>query len=215
MRYVYFYRIYERIWHWLQAITICGLLLTGLEIHLPDRLGIFGFAGAISIHNVLGFILAGNAVLSLFYHLSTGEIRQFLPQPRDFVSMAVRQAMYYIRGIFRNEPHPLARSPLQKLNPLQKITYLIILNVLLPLQMISGLLIWGAQRWATTVDSIGGLPTLALVHTLVAWLFAAFLIMHIYLTTTGATPLAHVRAMVTGWDKLEEDHVEEQELQRA
>jgi Ni/Fe-hydrogenase b-type cytochrome subunit len=215
MKYVYFYKVYERIWHWIQALAIVGLLLTGLEIHLPDHLRIFGFASAISIHNVLGFVLAGNALLALFYHLATGEIRQFVPKPQNFVATAVRQAKYYIGGIFRNEPHPMERTPQAKLNPLQKITYLIILNVLLPLQVISGLLIWGAQSWTTAVDSVGGLPMLAKIHTLTAWLFAAFLIMHIYLTTTGATPLAHIRAMVSGWDKVEEDHVEEREIQRA
>jgi thiosulfate reductase cytochrome b subunit len=83
----------------------------------------------------------------------------------------------------------------------------VILNVLLPLQMFSGLLMWGAQSWPDAVRAIGGLPTLARVHTLGAWLFAAFLIAHVYLTTTGPTPLAMIRAMIVGWDESEETYV--------
>jgi thiosulfate reductase cytochrome b subunit len=203
---VYLYSLYERAWHWLQAVTTIALLLTGAEMHWPGTLRLLGFSRTVSVHNVLGFVLLGNAFLALFYHLATGEIRQYLPEPRDFVTLAVKQARYYLVGIFRREPHPFQRGPHRKLNPLQEVTYLVILNVLLPLQMLSGLLMWGAQSWPDAVRAIGGLPTLAKVHTLGAWLFAAFLIAHVYLTTTGPTPLAMIRAMIVGWDESEETH---------
>jgi len=44
---------------------------------------------------------------------------------------------------------------------------------------------------------------LALVHTLVAWTFATFIVMHIYLTTTGHTPTAGIKSMIVGWDEIE------------
>jgi thiosulfate reductase cytochrome b subunit len=50
---------------------------------------------------------------------------------------------------------------------------------------------------------LGGLTYLAPVHTMVSWLLASFIVGHVYLTTTGATPLASIRAMMTGWDGLE------------
>lgn len=205
MKQVYFYKLYERLWHWIQALAILGLLSTGLTIHFPSLCQL-GFVHAVTIHNLLGFILVGNAFLALFYHLTTGQIRQYLPQPRDFTTQAVQQATYYLRGIFRNEPHPFQRSPLARLNPLQQITYLAILNLLLPLQVLTGLALWGAQRWPGVIDALGGLPILAALHTLIAWLFAAFLIGHIYLTTTGPTPLSNLRAMIVGWDRIEENH---------
>ena len=207
MRRVYLYTVYERCWHWLQAAATIGLLITGVELHWPGSIRMLGFPLAVSVHEVLGFILLGNAFLALFYHLTTGEIRQYLPEPRDFFTLAVKQARYYLQGIFRGEPHPIQRDPHRKLNPLQEVTYLMILNVLLPLQMFSGLLMWGTQQWPAAVEAIGGLPTLAKVHTLGAWLFAAFLIAHVYLTTTGSTPLALTRAMIVGWDQIEDDHV--------
>lgn len=205
---VYLYSLYERIWHWLQAATMIALLITGAEMHWPGALQWLGFARAVSVHNVLGFVLLGNAFLALFYHLATGEIRQYLPEPRDFLTLAVKQARYYLVGIFRREPHPFQRVPGRKLNPLQEITYLATLNILLPLQVVTGVLMWGTERWPGTVEAVGGLPALAGVHTLVAWLFTAFLIAHVYLTTTGPTPLALVRAMVVGWEEGEENHVD-------
>ncbi len=84
-------------------------------------------------------------------------------------------------------------------------TYLAILNILLPLQVLTGVMIWGAERWPQMAEDIGGLSFVAPLHALVAWLFAAFLIMHIYLTTTGHTTLANMKAMVTGWEDVAAD----------
>ncbi len=62
---------------------------------------------------------------------------------------------------------------------------------------------WGVLRWPEIVARMGGLPWLAPFHTLIAWLFAAFLVLHIYLTTTGHTPTANLKAMTIGWDEVE------------
>ncbi len=200
---VYIYSLYERFWHWLQAIAIIGLIFTGLIIHAPDVFGIVSFASAVYVHNALAFILLVNAFLAVFYNVSSGAIRRFIPQPHGFFSQAMEQAMYYIKGIFRNEPHPFEKNPEVRLNPLQKITYLVILNVLLPLQIITGILIWGAQHFPQFLQEIGGLSLLVPMHSLIAWFFAAFLIAHIYLTTTGYTPMAAIKAMIVGWEDIE------------
>ncbi len=89
------------------------------------------------------------------------------------------------------------------MNPLQQMTYFGLLNVLLPLQIITGALMWGVQRWPETAMRLGGLPGLAPFHTLIAWLFASFIVMHVYLTTTGHTVTANIRAMIMGWDEVE------------
>ncbi len=200
---VHMYDAYERLWHWLQASAILLLIFTGLIIHKPHFFGMFSFPYVVNVHNVLGFILLTNAALSLFYHLASGEIRQYLPEPKGFVARSLAQAMYYSRGIFAGKPHPLEKTKANKLNPLQQITYLAILNILLPAQIITGVLIWGLQRWPDIAAELGGLPVLATVHTLVAWAFAAFIVMHIYLTTTGHKPMAGIKSMITGWDDVE------------
>ena len=62
---------------------------------------------------------------------------------------------------------------------------------------------WGAQHWPDLALRLGGLPLLAPVHSLIAWLLATFVVLHVYLTTTGHTPLASIQAMMNGWDMLE------------
>jgi len=200
----YIYDAYERLWHWLQAISIILLLVTGLIIHKPHIFGIFSFSYMVQVHNVVGFILLINAALSLFYHLASGEIRQYLPEPKGFIGRSITQAMYYSKGIFEGKPHPIEKTHDNKLNPLQQVTYLAILNLLLPAQIITGTLIWGAQKWPEIAQLFGGLPLLAPTHTLLAWAFGAFIVMHVYLTTTGHTPTAGIKAMIEGWDEVED-----------
>lgn len=205
---VYMYEAYERFWHWLQMVAIVILLFTGLIIHRPDLFGAFSFPHVVTVHNVLAALLVLNAALSLFYHLASGKIRQFIPRPYGFFDGAILQAKYYLQGIFKGEPHPFEKRPDQKMNPLQQATYFGLLNVLLPLQVLTGLLMWGAQKWPQLTNGLGGLPFLAPLHTLVAWTFAAFIVGHVYLTTTGVTPLESIRGMITGWEEVEvhEEH---------
>jgi len=205
---VYMYQAYERFWHWLQTVTIILLLFTGLVIHRPDLFGIFAFRYMVTVHNVLAAILVINAGLSLFWHVVGGEIKQYIPRPYGFFDQAIVQTKYYLRGIFRDEPHPFEKTRDHHLNPLQQITYFGILNVLLPLQIVTGALMWGVQQWPRYAQALGGLPFLAPFHSLVAWLFATFIVGHVYLTTTGHEPLAGIRSMITGWDEVEVNGVE-------
>jgi thiosulfate reductase cytochrome b subunit len=207
---VYMYAVYERFWHWLQTSTILLLLVTGLIIHRPDLFGFFNFKYMVVVHNVVAAILVINAGLALFYHLASGEIKQYIPRPYGFFDQAIVQAKFYLTGIFKREPHPFEKTPQKKLNPLQQITYFGILNVLLPLQVITGALMWGAQEWPQIANMLGGLPFLAPFHSLVAWLFAAFIIAHVYLTTTGHEPLANMKAMMLGWDEVEDGTAHEE-----
>lgn len=98
---VYMYSVYERLWHWLQTMTIFLLLGTGLVIHAPDVLGFASFRWIVAVHNVVAAVLLVNAVLAVFYHVASGEIRQFIPRPRGFFDRAIAQSIYYVRGIFK------------------------------------------------------------------------------------------------------------------
>ena len=202
-RRVKLYDAYDRIWHWLQAGSILMLLFTGLIIHKPHFFGMFSFAYVVQVHNVLGFILLINAALALFYTVASGTIKRFFPDPESFFARTFEQAMFYTRGIFAGEEHPMQKTPRNRLNPLQQVTYLAIINILLPAQVITGFLMWGMQYWPQLAASLGGLPVLAPLHTFLAWAFATFIVMHIYLTTTGETPLSGIKSMVTGWEDVE------------
>ncbi|OGQ97020.1 MAG: hypothetical protein A2284_01550 [Deltaproteobacteria bacterium RIFOXYA12_FULL_61_11] len=194
------YTAYERFWHWFQATIIGFLLFTGGVMHWPTLLGDRAFEVSVPLHKTFGLILIANALFGLLHHLVSGAIRHYLlGPPADYFSQAVAQARYYVSGIFRGAPHPFERNPQARLNPLQKLTYLIILNVLLPLQIGTGIAMMLVQgrSWADLPDWLDrGILTGA--HLFGSWLFLVFVLLHVYLTTTGETVFGHLRAMLTG-----------------
>lgn len=200
---VYLYRVYERVWHWLMAISIIALMLTGLQVEFASARSILPLPLAVMIHNFFAIVLTANAFLSLFYHLTAGAIRQFIPQREGLARQVAEQARYYATGILLGQPHPSPKTAMRKLNPLQQLTYLVLLNVLFPLQVVTGTLIWGASRWPQLAAAVGGLTLVAPLHALGSWLFLAFFVLHLYLTTTGHTVFSHVRAMIDGYEELE------------
>ncbi|MDP1715896.1 MAG: cytochrome b/b6 domain-containing protein [Anaerolineales bacterium] len=203
-KHIYMYEAYERFWHWLQALGITILLLTGMAIHRPDLFSALSFRVMVTTHTILAALLVFNFLLSLFWHVVSGEIQQYVPHPYGFFDQAIAQAKYYIVGIFKHEKHPFEKTKERKFNPLQKITYFGLLTVLLPLQGVTGILIWGTERWPAFSDALNGLTILAPIHTLTAWLLGTFIIGHVYLTTTaGPTPLDPIAAMITGWEDME------------
>jgi len=82
--------------------------------------------------------------------------------------------------------------------------------MLLPVQMLSGLVYYTYNFWAGT-----GIPLapLAWIHTFVALLLLNFLIVHVYMTTTGHSLFSHISGMITGWEEVNETtEIEEWEL---
>ncbi len=202
MRKAYLYTAYERVWHWLMAVSILTLMGTGLEVHFGGSWTLLGLPLAVQVHNVVAVVMVVNAFLSLFYHLASDAIRQFVPPKDDLPGRVAAQARYYLQGIFVGQPHP-AKTADRKMNPLQQITYLGLLNVLFPFQVVTGVLIWGASRWLDFASSIGGLTVVAPLHNLGSWLFLSFFVLHLYLTTTGRTVFSNVSAMIDGWEEIE------------
>jgi len=209
-RKVLFFTLWERIWHWTQALGIIILILTGFQMHYPTGFPLFGgLDTAVTIHDTLGVILLFNAFLGLFYSVTTAKIREYIPMPLDFSRGTIEQAKYYLWGIFHQQPHPYDRIPGKKLNPLQKITYFFLLNLLLPLQLISGALLLSTKFSPGFIEHVGGMRLIASIHTVGAFFFFSFVIVHIYLTTTGHTPLELVKEMITGYGEVEKERGEE------
>ena len=111
---------------------------------------------------------------------------------------------YYGYGIFKGETHPVPKRRDAKHNPLQRLTYLALAAMLLPVQMASGFLYWGYNSWKDWGMGDLSLQLVAFVHIAGAFAILTFLIVHVYMTTTGHSVLAHTKAMITGWESVEE-----------
>ncbi|HTP51120.1 MAG TPA: cytochrome b/b6 domain-containing protein [Anaeromyxobacteraceae bacterium] len=198
----YVFGSYERIWHWTMAFSGMVLIVTGIVIHKSGDRAIIDLPKAVSLHNVFAVVLMANAFLALFYHLTTKAIRNFIPEPKGFLGRVLSHMEYQTRGIFFGGPHPV-NAPGHKLNPLQQVTYLGLLNFLFPLQIVTGVLIWTVGNWPSAATALGGLHYLAPIHNLGSWLFLSFFVLHVYLVTTGRTPTEHLESMLTGYQPLD------------
>lgn len=202
MRKVYIYGRFERFWHWTQAALIIFLAITGFEVH--GSYSLFGFEKAVEFHRTASWLLIGLVIFAIFWHVTTGEWRQYIPTTNQLKE----QVRYYVSGIFKGEHHPTQKTELSKLNPLQRIVYLGFKILLVPITLLSGvlyLLYKTVDRNDVVVNIDYPLESIAFWHTLGAILLVIFFVVHVYMTTTGATPTSNIRAMITGYEELEGD----------
>ena len=200
------YKRFERFWHWSQSALIFFLALTGFEVH--DSIHVFGYEKAVEFHRIASYAFLVLIVFAIFWHFTTEEWKQYIP---TFKNMKA-QIMYYTIGIFRNNPHPTQKDKWQKLNPLQILTYLGFKVLIVPVMVVSGLLYMFHKTINTNnivVISNFELGTIAVWHTFGAFILIAFIIVHVYMTTTGEHPTTNIKAMLTGYEDVE--HGEEEE----
>ena len=194
---IYLFTRYERFWHWLQMVLIFLLLLTGFEVH--DTFSLLGFDEAVEMHNFIGLSWLIAFAFFVFWIFTTGEWRQYKPTTRKMIEVI----RYYSWGIFKGESHPFPKRKEAKHNPLQRLVYLSLAALLLPIQMISGFLYWSNNSWNDWGLSFLSLKAVAMVHMAGAFAIFTFVIVHVYMTTTGHSLSAYIKAMITGWEDVE------------
>lgn len=194
---IYLYTRFERFWHWAQSLLIMALILSGLEVHGAYTL--FGFETAFSVHNFSAWTWLVLYVFILFWMAITEEWKQYIPTFQKLFAVM----RYYMFGIFKGEPHPVPKTSRAKHNPLQRLTYLGIVTFLVPYQLITGYLYYYYNAW----PQLGwdwALRPVALLHTAGGFAMLVFLIVHVYMTTTGHTLSAHIKSMFTGYEEVED-----------
>ena len=191
---VFMYKRFERFWHWAQAILISFLALTGFEIH--GNFNVFGFKDAVIMHNYAALTLMILIVFAIFWHFTTGEWRQYVPTTNKLSE----QIKYYLFGIFKDEAHPVEKTASAKLNPLQRLTYIGYKIFIVPVMIVTGVIYYFVAHGAMVMKSV---KTIGIIHVLGAFMLVAFTIIHVYMTTTGHTPISNLKAMITGYEEVE------------
>ena len=202
MKKVYVYKIFERFWHWMQALLIFILLVTGFEVHSTYNL--IGFELAVKIHDTTAWVFLVLIIFAIFWHFTTGEWRQYIPTTK----LLKEQAGYYMTGIFKGAPHPTKKLVYNKFNPLQRMIYLGLKVLVIPVQVISGFL-YLYFNYPIEGFELGSMYWVAIIHTLGAFMLLTFVIAHVYLTTTAHKPLSAIKAMVTGWEEMDDEEIQE------
>ncbi len=193
-----------RIWHWIHAIGIVLLVLTGIQLHVPGVISVFGsFKTAVAIHNFCGFLVLGDYCLWLGYYVITGKlIKLYVPPKTDITKGLPQQAAFYLYKYFKGEEPPFQPCADEKFNSLQKCAYCFIMFVLVPLQIATGVMLYNIRFFKPVMDVFGGVQVVDAVHLITSYCFVSFLFVHLYLCTLGHTFWAHFKAMIFGYEEV-------------
>jgi thiosulfate reductase cytochrome b subunit len=194
-----------RIWHWLNALGFVALILTGTHIRYQDKFNLMTFETAVKTHNWVAFAVMANYLVWLGFYLFSDRITNYHPElnMKKFFDKAFAQIMYYSYGIFKGEKSPHKVVPYDKFNPMQSITYQIVMLLVVPTQFATGLMMWDVKRFEGVIAMLGGLGVVNTIHVLIYIFFVSFTMIHAYMGALGHTPVTHFREMFTGY---EEEH---------
>lgn len=250
------HRLSTRLWHWVNALALLVLLMSGLMIFNAHPRLYWGKYGAAPDHAWLeindtrttGYVQVGNVrvettdVLGLWVN-SDGQLKRLaFPSwatiPSGYNLGAARRwhfsfawifslglLAFMLRALFnghvrrdlhirRNEwspahiwsdikDHARLRFPqgeaAARYNILQKISYIAVMFILLPLMIFTGLTMSPAMNtaWPWLLDIFGGRQSARSIHFICAFALVAFFIVHIVMVFL-AGPINELRSMITG-----------------
>ncbi len=190
-----------RIWHWVNAAGFVLLVLTGFQIRFAESLGYMSFDSAVTLHNWVGITVIFDYFLWFLYYFGSGKIRIYYPDLATFIPRMIRQARYYGYGIFIGDENPHHMTAENKFNAMQQKAYIMLMFVMVPLQLITGLCLWDMTQYGDLIAKMGGLKVVDTIHVFLFYFFAIFMVVHAYLATLGHTVSAHFVAMFTGWEE--------------
>jgi len=211
-----------RLWHWINAAALVVLFMSGLGISNAHRYlywGNYGFDPADAWLSVIRF--PAWATLPQRYNLA--EARDWHSTGAWVFALALLGmwiAMLINRHFSRDIAAPLQKwSPASllsevrdhlkgrfspdeagaKYNTLQKLTYGVVLGVLLPLMILTGLAISPgiepAAPWV--VDALGGRQSARSIHFLCSWALFVFFVVHIVMVLLSG-PINQTWSMIAG-----------------
>ena len=209
-----------RIWHWVNALSLVVLFMSGLNIsnaHPHLYWGEAGFAPKDAWFHVIDF--PGWATIPGYYSLAGARDWHVLFAWVFALALVLLMLPALLNGHFRRDivtgwkewkPAAVAadvRAHLRlefdraggKYNFLQKAAYGTVLFILLPLMVFTGMAISPGMNaaWSFLLDLFGGRQSARSIHFIVAWLLFAFLVLHLVLLALHK-PLKNTLDMITG-----------------
>lgn len=211
-RSVKIYTRYERFWHWSQALLIFTLTISGFNLH--GTFSFMPFPLAVTVHTYAAIALIILWMFTYFWGMTTGQWRHFMPHNKGLFAVI----KFYAIGILTGSPHPYAKNLRHKQNPLQSLAYLGFMTFISPAIWLSGLAYLFYGLWSHIENAQSIFTAIVFVHTAAAFMTLIFVVVHIYMTTTGKTLFYYIKGMITGYETIElttkeEAYLKEQEPQ--
>ncbi|HRA60550.1 MAG: cytochrome b/b6 domain-containing protein [Draconibacterium sp.] len=199
---LYFYPVWLRIWHAVNAIGIILLIITGFSLQSGIDSTFINFKLAVNIHNIAGITVAINYLLFFIGNFVTQNIKFYLIKPMGFIKRPMKQAYYYAFGMFRGMKAPYPLSEKRKFNPLQKYAYVGIMYVVVPIVIISGFALLFPEIIIEKVYTLSGVFLTAITHSAAGFFISIFLLIHLYVASIGKSPLENFKSIITGWHNI-------------
>ncbi|MBN1985407.1 MAG: cytochrome b/b6 domain-containing protein [Prolixibacteraceae bacterium] len=196
---IYFYPVWLRIWHGINALGIIILIITGISLQSGGESGFISFNLNIKIHNFAGAIVSFNYLIFLLGNLFTENSKFYIVKPRNFIKRPLKQAYYYAWGMFHGMKPPYPLSEKRKFNPLQKYFYLIVMYIAVPLVIFSGIGLMFPELIFDKIYNVSGVLITAVTHSAMGFFISIFLIIHLYVASIGKSPLENFKSIVNGW----------------
>jgi len=196
---LYFYPVWLRVWHGFNALGILVLIVTGISMQWSIDSPLINFSLAVKLHNIAGVVVSIGYLLFFAGNLFTVNGKFYRIKPKGLWKRLVRQSRYYLCGMFKKEEPPFPLSEKRKFNPLQKYSYILVMYLLMPLVVVTGLALLFPELIIEEVYHLSGIFLTAVFHSALGFLISIFLIVHLYVASIGKNPLKNYRSIVTGW----------------
>ena len=197
---IYLYPVWLRIWHAINAIGIIALIITGIRLQYSDLSWLpMNFGTAVSWHNIFGIIVSVNYLLFVLGNMLTNNKKYYRIKLKGLVKRVRKQTQFYTSGLFRGEEPPFPISENRKFNPLQKYSYIIVMYVMVPISIITGIALLFPELIIEEVYTFSGIFITAFFHAGIGFLISIFLLVHLYVASIGRSPLDNFRSIFNGY----------------
>lgn len=198
-RRIYLYPVWIRLWHTINALSFLLLVATGISMHFAKENNVIPFDISVAVHNVCAIILTFNYGIYLIGNILSGNGKYYRGWWTDMRKNLMPQLKYYISGIFKKEKHPFPVNEERKFNPLQKLAYVAVMFLGMPLLIITGIGLLFPDIVVMNFFGVSGLVLTDYIHQIVGFVLSIFLLVHLYTCTLGDKPGTLFKSMVNGY----------------
>ena len=196
---IYFYPVWLRVWHGINALGIIILIISGLAIQSGSGSSVIGFNISVNLHNFAGIIVSLSYLCFFIGNIISKNGKFYLFNLKGFLKRLIKQSIYYSWGMFHGMDYPFPLSAKKKFNPLQQFIYVSIMYLVIPFVIISGIALLFPELIIENVYGVSGIFLTAIVHSAMGFFISIFLIIHLYVASIGKSPLENFKSMITGW----------------
>jgi len=201
---IYFYPVWLRIWHGINALGILVLIVTGLNMqYSTPGFKSMNFELAVDLHNIFGILVSLNYLFFIIGNIKTSNNRYYKLKLKGLFKKLQSQIGYYTSGLFKGENPPFPLSDKRKFNPMQKVAYLMVMYLMVPGLAITGLALLFPELIIENVYKVSGIFLTAVLHASLGFLVSIFLLVHLYVASIGKNPINNFKSMINGYHDLD------------